>query len=212
MNMSEKIDELAAALSQLQGEVKDAQKDRKGYGYDYADLSQVLEIGRPLMAKYGLALSQFPGSASEKVVVESILMHKSGQWISGALEMGVSSSKNMTLAQSIGSVITYARRYSIGGILGITQSDNDAHSSSKDIHEEQKKIKEERILPPIQKISEHQANSIKLIASKDRIDRYLQKTGLNRVEDMSLQDYNLIMDTLRIEGVDISNKQEDIAA
>src|SRR5690349_4639525 len=107
MNKSENIDQLANALSLLQGEVMDANKDKKGYNYKYSDLSQILEITRPLMSKYGLSISQFPGHANNKVTVESVLMHKSGQWMSSIIEMNVPEQKGMNLAQAAGSIITY---------------------------------------------------------------------------------------------------------
>jgi hypothetical protein len=80
MNKSENIEALAGALSKLQGEIKDASKDQKGYGYNYADLSTFLEIGRPLLSKHHLAVSQLCGSSSDKVSLETVLMHESGQW------------------------------------------------------------------------------------------------------------------------------------
>lgn len=127
MNKSENIDLLASALSKLQGEITDVTKDKKGYGYQYADLSQILDISRPMLSKHKLAISQLCGSAHDKVTVETVLMHESGQWISSTIEMGVQEGKGMSLAQAVGSVITYARRYALASIIGIAQIDNDAH-------------------------------------------------------------------------------------
>jgi hypothetical protein len=131
MNKSENINELATALSTLQGEIEDVYKDRKGYGYSYADLSSVLNIARPVLAKNGLAVSQLCGQATECVVVETILMHKSGQWISCVTEMRMivgkdKQGKDLNAAQAAGGIISYARRYALSAILGITQTDNDA--------------------------------------------------------------------------------------
>lgn len=126
MNMSPEINELATALSLFQGEVMDASKDKKGYGYNYADLSNVLEIARPLMAKNGLSLAQFPTLEEGRVCVESILMHKSGQYMSSRMDIPYAVAQKQSEAQAVGAVITYARRYSVGAILGITQTDADA--------------------------------------------------------------------------------------
>lgn len=126
MNKSEDISELAAALSNLQGEIKDAIKDTAAHKYKYADLSQVLEISRPLLAKNGLSVAQLPGSAHDRVTVETILMHKSGQWISSTIEMAAIQTNSMNAAQAIGAVITYARRYALAAMMGITQTDTDA--------------------------------------------------------------------------------------
>lgn len=126
MEKSESIKELAAALSKAQSEIEDATKDKSGYNYKYADLSQVLQIIRPVFGKYGLSLTQFPGGDGEKVIIESMLMHSSGEWISKEYSMTIEPSKGMTLAQGAGSVITYMRRYAAASIAGITQEDTEA--------------------------------------------------------------------------------------
>lgn len=125
MNKSENINELAAALSKFQGEARDGHKGKQGYGYKYADLPQFLDIVRPLLCKHGLAISQLCGSASDKVSVETILMHSSGQWISSTVEMLVELKKGNSQAQCVGTVISYARRYALCAIVGITGTDED---------------------------------------------------------------------------------------
>lgn len=133
MNKSETIGKLSLALSKLQGEISDVHKDQKGYGYMYANLSSVLDICRPLCAKYELAVAQLCCNSIDQlsinpaiVGVETVLTHSSGEWISSAFFMPATAGKGMSSAQAAGSVITYARRYALAAILGITQVDNDA--------------------------------------------------------------------------------------
>ncbi len=130
MECSNSIGKLAIALSRLQGEIRDVFKDQQGYGYKYANLASVLEIARPLCAKYELSVSQlcegyFAQEAGYSVGVQTVLMHSSGEYISSKMYMPVERGKGMSLAQAAGSVITYARRYALAAILGITQTDND---------------------------------------------------------------------------------------
>jgi len=127
MNKSDSIAKLALALSKLQGEVTDAHKDKAAYNYNYADLAGVLEIARPLCLKYELAVTQLCTTQHElDVGVTTILMHSSGEWVESTFTMPISSVKNGNAAQGAGSIITYARRYALAAILGITQTDNDA--------------------------------------------------------------------------------------
>lgn len=131
MNKSESINELATALSTLQGEAVDAYKDCKAYGYNYADLSSVLEIARPLLSKHGMAVTQLCGACGDKITLETVLMHTSGQWVSEVLafdlpEAPKDGKKKNSKAQDAGSVITYMRRYALAAVLGITQTDDDA--------------------------------------------------------------------------------------
>lgn len=132
MNKSDLINELAAALSGFQGEVVDVYKEKKGYGYNYADLSGVLYIVRPLLKRHNLAVTQLCGEREGKITLETVLMHKSGQWISETLAFDIPDSmtkdgkQKNSKAQNAGGIITYMRRYALAAITGIAQTDDDA--------------------------------------------------------------------------------------
>lgn len=137
MKMSESIASLAKALSLFQGETKDTLKDKKGFNYSYADLGQTLEVVRPLLLKNGLSISQLLGNDGDKVGVETILMHESGEFISSFVSVPVerpplnkNGKESMTMIQAAGSIITYLRRYALTSILGITQTDDDGEMVS----------------------------------------------------------------------------------
>lgn len=120
---------LMEALSLFQGEVQDIFKDSSGYGYKYASLSGVLEITRPLCAKHGLSVTQLCVNTPETpniVGINTILAHKSGEYLSSTLYMTMEPRKGMSLCQNAGTAITYMRRYAICSALNLTQTDNDA--------------------------------------------------------------------------------------
>ena len=139
MNKSESITKLASALCKVQSEIVDATKDKSGDRgkYKYADLGQLLNLIRPVITKYGLSVSQFPCEAvdSDSVAVETVLMHESGEWISNKFSMKLhkivtKDGRDVTNApQAAGSVITYARRYALAAVIGITQEDDDAQQN-----------------------------------------------------------------------------------
>lgn len=138
MNKSETIEKLASALSKLQNEIQNAYKDKAGYGYKYVELSSILDSCRPLLSKHELAISQLCSNECgdlDMIGVETILMHSSGQHISSTLHLRVTPNKGMSAAQAAGSVITYARRYALAAILGIAQTDTDAHVEKEDVKE-----------------------------------------------------------------------------
>jgi hypothetical protein len=127
MNKSESIAQLALALSKLQSEVQDVYKDRQGYGYKYADLASVLDVTRPLCAKYELAVTQLCGTDSNgSPTVETVILHSSGEWISGTLSIPMHAAKGLSPAQCMGICISYGRRYALAAALGVAQTDNDA--------------------------------------------------------------------------------------
>lgn len=148
--MSE-LNEIALALSKLQGEVLNATKDKQGYNYSYADLAQILEISRPLMAKHGLSLTQMPTTETDgKIGLTSLLMHTSGQHIQSSFELPIEAAAKMSTAQACGSVITYMRRYALAAILGIAQTDEDA--ATQEVKKAKSSISDEELKAGIKSI------------------------------------------------------------
>lgn len=128
MNRSESITELAKALAVAQGEVENASKTSKNdhFKNKYADLAEVLNTVRPVFAKHGLSIVQLPSYEQPLASVETILMHSSGEYISGVCSAPVTKPD----PQGVGSAITYLRRYSLAAVAGIAQEDDDANSAS----------------------------------------------------------------------------------
>jgi len=130
MNRSESIKELAVALAKAQPEIKSAKKDSENpfFKSKYADLASVVDVIRGPLSKYGLSYVQLmQPSEKDQVCVETILLHTSGEWISGVLTLPVTKAD----AQGHGSAITYARRYGLSAIAGVTSEDDDGNASVK---------------------------------------------------------------------------------
>jgi hypothetical protein len=133
MRTSEQINEIAAALAKAQFSITDAAKDKAGYGYKYADLATVLQIARPILTTHGIAILQDTATTADAVSVSTRLVHSSGQWIeSEPLTMLVELKKGLSHAQCVGSVVTYARRYSLAALVGIAQEDDDAAGAKEE--------------------------------------------------------------------------------
>lgn len=129
MNRSESIKELAKSLSGFQGQLYNATKDTKAHNYNYADLGQVLSIVRPLLSQHALSFIQCAEKRDEaNVVVETTLMHESGEWVCSELVMPISKGSN--ISHAVGSAISYARRYALTAMLGIAQQDDDSHGGA----------------------------------------------------------------------------------
>ena len=130
MNRSDSIKELATALCKAQAEMAGAKKDANNPAFNskYADLASVWDAARPSLTKNGLSVAQFtvPTEANE-VQVETILMHSSGEWVSGVIAIPVSKDN----AHGYGSALTYARRYALAAAVGIAPEDDDANEAAK---------------------------------------------------------------------------------
>lgn len=129
MNKSESIKSLLEALSKMQiPSIKRTQKVdfmTKGGAkikYSYASLPEIIEACRQPMAVNGLAISQLISTVEDKVCVETLLGHTSGEWLSSTFIMPGEAHNN---PQEMGSLITYARRYSLSAILNIAADEDD---------------------------------------------------------------------------------------
>jgi hypothetical protein len=113
------------ALAQFQQEVPPIHKGTKGYGYTYAELSQILEVINPLLKKHGLGFTQL----IQFQEIKTVIFHSES---AESLESLISIPQNVTLKgmnefQVLGSAITYLRRYALSCALGIaTDKDTDA--------------------------------------------------------------------------------------
>ena len=123
MNKSETIGQLAAALSKAQARIQGADKNAKNphFKSNYADIASVWNACRIALSENELAVSQMPSAQENVVTMDTILMHSSGEWVCGSLSVTVKDST----PQSIGSAITYLRRYGLSSIVGVAPSDED---------------------------------------------------------------------------------------
>jgi len=117
------IDKIAAALAGAQGELTNPPKTKTAnlgkYKYRYADLAEIIEHVRPVLAKHSLAVVQLTVADARNVLVTR-LMHESGQYLEATYPLPAQAA-----AQDMGSAITYARRYSLCAILGIAADEDD---------------------------------------------------------------------------------------
>jgi hypothetical protein len=124
---SDQINELAAALAKAQSEMGGAVKDSANpfFKSKYADLSSVMDACRPALSKHGIAVVQSPRAEGAIVSLDTLLIHSSGQWIRGT---ATTTAKDDS-PQSLGSAITYLRRYALQSFAGVAPEDDDAEAA-----------------------------------------------------------------------------------
>lgn len=133
MNHSESLTKLATALAKAQGEMENAAKtsDNPFFRSKYADLAEVINTVRPVLAKHGLSVVQMPGFDGTAVYVENVILHESGEWMSATSgsPMPIMTTKDgrelPPSPQGVGSAITYLRRYSLAAVCMVAQEDDD---------------------------------------------------------------------------------------
>lgn len=123
MTKSDSIETLADALSKAQGAFNHAKKDSVNphYKSKYADLASVIDAARPHLSANGLAVTQVTDYNAGELVLHTVLMHRSGEFINGTYPIIAA----QNTPQAMGSAITYARRYCFAAITGIAPDDDD---------------------------------------------------------------------------------------
>lgn len=129
MRMSDNISNIATALAKAQGEIDDATKGgfNPAFKSKYADLAAVRAAIREPLAINDLSVVQFPRTVQGGVEVETMILHKSGEYLAETLFMPV----NKYDAHGIGSGITYGRRYGLMALLGIATDDDDGNAAAQ---------------------------------------------------------------------------------
>lgn len=130
MNMSETIGELATALAKAQGQIEAASKDKSNPAFrsKYADINALRDVIRQPLADNDLSVVQLPRmNGSYFVEVETMLIHKSGEFISETLRMPLGEKFN---AHGVGSALTYCRRYSLSAMLNLAAEDDDGNAAA----------------------------------------------------------------------------------
>lgn len=132
MRTSTETDKLAPALAKAQAKLINPVRNRKvkvkskksgaEFEYSYATFDKVLDLARPTLAENEIAVMQDVSYAAERWTLTTRLMHSSGQWIEGDTPLPYSGS---TDAQELGSALSYARRYGLAPLLGITAEEDD---------------------------------------------------------------------------------------
>lgn len=119
---------LAKALSLFQGELKPIPKDAENpfFHSAYSSLTACWELVRPLLLKHGLAVTQLTAVEQGEILLVTKLMHESGEEVVGIYPIYCADKK----PQSLGSAISYAKRYSLQAILGLASEDDDAEGAT----------------------------------------------------------------------------------
>ena len=128
MTMSETIGAIAPALVKAQAEIRPIVKDSTNPAFrsKYTSLDAIMEVVRPVLAKNGLIVVQsvldtIDGEHSTSITVESRVIHSSGEWIAGVVQVPVM----QQTSHGFGSALSYGRRYSLSALLSLASDEDD---------------------------------------------------------------------------------------
>lgn len=179
---SDELNELFAALAKAQGEMETAKLDSVNpfFKSKYSDLASVVKASRPSLTKNGLSVIQrvLP-NGNGAMYLHTRLCHASGQWIES--KMLINPPKNDI--QTMGSYMTYLRRYNYSSVCGVYSGDvDDDGEFAMQRHETVygKKVDAEP------KITAEQLNELVLAfdGDKEKITKTLDHYGLKKLAEL----------------------------
>lgn len=144
------IAKLAGALAKAQGMMRSAAKDSANpfFRSKYADLDACWEAARAPLASNDLAVVQRVRISPGWVHMKTMLLHSSGEWMRDVSDWPVKKPPKrgtdgkeyedttpdakpyVPTPQVLGSVISYARRYTLCALVGITAGEDDDGNAS----------------------------------------------------------------------------------
>lgn len=129
MLKSDSIIKIMPALVKAQSEMSQPKKDSSNpfFKSKYADLASILEASQPSLNAHGICILQPITRENDKNYVQTMLIHESGEYIGCLTEI---KNQKPNDPQAEGSGITYARRYGLQSLLGLSAVDDDGNKAS----------------------------------------------------------------------------------
>ena len=133
MQTSDNIEKISKSLVKAQKEMSAAKKGAANpfFKSKYADYNSVLEACKEALNDNGITILQphtlLQMGEKEIAVVETILLHESGEYVSSQTKIEVAKQND---PQALGSAISYARRYGLQSLVSLPTSDDDDGESA----------------------------------------------------------------------------------
>ena len=133
----EGLPKLSEALSVVQCKLTAVAKDVVGQigskQYNYADLDSVWSAIREALKDSGLSIVQTNEIIDGKEYLCTTLLHSSGEHIQGRVPIIVEAEhKGINNMQAYGAAMTYARRYGLSAIIGVSSQEDDDGAGAGD--------------------------------------------------------------------------------
>ena len=185
------MENICKAFVKFQSEFKGMKPDSSNpfFKSTYISLDGILETARPILAKNGLAIIQEATGDGEYIFVKTKLIHESGEMIETEV-LKMKPQKNDP--QSMGSCITYSKRYQLAALLGICECiDDDANiatygNNSPDQYKSNGKLSAKQVGRLL-------AIGLKAGIKEPEIKKVIKaEFGKDKIEDLSIEDYNSV--------------------
>jgi hypothetical protein len=104
-------------------------KDGRTVRYQYAPLDAIIEQAKGALAKHGLSYRWETKNEQGKIKAIAVVTHTLGHSESSDFEVPIDTEGYMTAPQKYASALTFAKRYSLTSVLGISTGEEDTDAT-----------------------------------------------------------------------------------
>ena len=189
------MENICKAFVKFQSEFKGMKPDSSNpfFKSTYISLDGILETVRPILAKNGLAVIQEATGDGDYIFVKTKLIHESGEMIETEV-LKMKPQKNDP--QSMGSCITYSKRYQLAALLGICECiDDDANIATYGNNNPEQSKSTGKL--SAKQVGRLLAIGLKAGIKEPEIKKVIKaEFGKDKIEDLSIEDYNSVCSRL----------------
>lgn len=185
--------ELSAALCRAQSKITGAIRDSNNpfFKSKYADLASVMDAIRAPFSENGLCYTQGGRHTETGWVVTTTLMHTSGETVT--FDYPIICQKQND-PQAFGAATTYARRFALSAIAGVSQVDDDGQSAMA-------REPAATVTHPVV-INENQRKRLFAVCRENGWDEealrgYLTTIGVESTKALTVREYDTTVDFVR---------------
>lgn len=121
------------ALAQFQVAAPAIEKKKEGHNCKYADIDDIAQAIKPALKESGLSYRFEQSQSDEMVTVRCVVTHLMGHSEQTEMSAKHDTSGGKNAVQAIASTVTYLRRYTLNGALGLTQGMEDNDGGKPDV-------------------------------------------------------------------------------
>jgi len=114
----------SADMAMMQSELPRVIKSRDGHNSKYAPLEDINDAIRPVLQKYGFAVTFGIEQQEKGINIITHLSHREGHRETTSILLAADTSGSKNGVQAVGSSISYGKRYGICAILNISTGDD----------------------------------------------------------------------------------------
>ena len=193
------MENIYKAFVKFQSEFKGMKPDSSNpfFKSTYISLDGILETARPILAKNGLAVIQEATGDGDYIFVKTKLIHESGEMIETEV-LKMKPQKNDP--QSMGSCITYSKRYQLAALLGICECiDDDANTATYGNNNPEQSKSNGKL--SAKQVGRLLAIGLKAGIKEPEIKKVIKaEFGKDKIEDLSIEAYNSICSRLEVKA------------